>query len=74
MVSLTLSVSDDLRKEMEEFPEINWSVIAREAITKRLILLKRIKEFSKDSELTEEDALRIGKQVNKSLALRHLKR
>lgn len=68
MVSLTLAIPEDLKKEMERFPEMNWSEIAREAIKRRVLLLKKIHEFTKESELTEEEALRIGKEVNKSLA------
>ncbi|MEK6892705.1 MAG: hypothetical protein AABX07_00720 [Nanoarchaeota archaeon] len=74
MVSLTLSIPEDLRAEMGSFPEINWSVIAREAIIKRLTLLKRIKEFSKDSELTEDDAIRIGREINRGIAKKHLRK
>ena len=73
MVSLTLSIPEDLKREMEKLPEINWSVIAREAIRQRIMILKRIKEFSKDSELTEEDAVRIGRKINEGLAKRYNK-
>lgn len=73
MVSLTLSIPEDLKKEMEKFPEMNWSVIAREAIRQRIMVLKRIKEFSRDSELTEEDAVRIGRKINEGLAKRYNK-
>ena len=66
MVSLTLAIPDELKEEMEIFPEINWSVIAREAIKKRLMILKRIKEFSKDSDLTEQDAIELGRRINQS--------
>ena len=68
MVSMTLAIPDDLKKEMEKLPEINWSEIARIAIKKRLLLLKQIREFTKDSELTEEDAIRLGREINKNLA------
>lgn len=70
MVSLTLAIPEDIKKEMNKFPEINWSVIAREAIKKRIILLKKIREFSKESELSEEDAIRIGRKVNEGLSKR----
>ena len=70
---MTLSIPNEIKKDMNEFPEINWSVIARQAIIQRILLLKKIKEFSKDSELTEKDALRLGKQVNKALAQKKLK-
>lgn len=71
MVSLTLSVPEDMKHEMDQFPEMNWSEIARAAIKKRLLLMRRIREFSKESELTEEDAVRIGRKVNEGLMKRH---
>jgi hypothetical protein len=71
MTNITLAVPDELKKEMEKFPEINWSEIARAAIKKRILLLKQIKEFTKDSELTEEDAIRLGRKVNEGLAKRY---
>ena len=67
MVNVTLSISEDVKMEMEMFPEINWSEIARAAIKKRIMILKKIKEFSRDSELTEEDAIEIGRKVKESL-------
>ena len=73
MVNVTLSIPEDIKHEMEMFPEINWSEIARAAIKKRIIILKQIKEFSKDSELTEEDAIEIGRKVNEGLRKRHKK-
>ncbi|MDP1695851.1 MAG: hypothetical protein Q8L29_02990 [archaeon] len=71
MTNITLAVPDELRKEMEKFPEMNWSEIARAAIKKRILLLKQIKELTKDSELTEEDAIRLGREVNKAAAKRY---
>ena len=73
MVSITLSVPSELKHEMDEFSEINWSAVAREAIKKKVELLKKFKEFTKDSSLTEEDALKLGKEVNKSLANKYKK-
>lgn len=71
MVSITLSVPDNLKKEMEQFPEMNWSEVARQAIKKKLAILKAFKEFSRESELTEEDALLLGRKVNKAVARKH---
>ncbi|MBI5391826.1 hypothetical protein HZB00_02370 [Candidatus Woesearchaeota archaeon] len=73
MVSITLSVPEDLKKEMDEFHEINWSAIAREAIKKRVSLLKKFKEFTKNSELTEKDAVELGKKVNNAVAKHYRK-
>ena len=68
MVSITLSVPEELKKEMDKFQDINWSAVAREAIKNKVILLKKFKEFTKDSSLTEKDALELGRKVNKSLS------
>ena len=65
MVSITLSVPEDLKSMMDEHPEINWSAVAREAIKKRLVLMERFKAFAKDSELTEDDALQLGKNARR---------
>ena len=35
MVSITLAVSKELKKEMDEFEIINWSAVAREAIKEK---------------------------------------
>ena len=71
MVSITLSVPQELKHEMDSFPDINWSAVAREAIKKRVVMLEKFKEFTKDSEFTEEDAMRFGREVTEKTAKRH---
>jgi hypothetical protein len=74
MGAITLSMPEELRKEMGEFPEINWSAVAREAIKRRILLLKEMNELLKDSRLTEEDTIRLGKELNKRVAKKLLRR
>jgi len=71
MVSVTLSMPGDLKQEMDSFPDINWSAVAREAIKKRILMMRTLKEFTRDSTFTEEDALRLGRELNKKLAKRY---
>jgi hypothetical protein len=71
MVSITLSVPAELKKEMDAFNEINWSAVAREAITRKIIMLKKFREFARESEMTEEDALVLGRKVSIAVARRH---
>jgi len=71
MVSITLSVPEELKKEMDQFKIINWSAVAREAIKRRVIMLKKFKEFTKDSAITEEDALKWGREVSAKAMKRH---
>lgn len=67
MVTLTLSVPQELKEEMDETPEINWSEVARAAIKEKIKQLKAFNALVANSKLTEEDALELGKKINKSL-------
>jgi len=71
MVSITLAVPQDMKKSMETFQDVNWSAVAREAIKKKLILLEKFREFTKDSTVTEEDALELGRKLKSAIAKRH---
>ncbi len=73
MVSITLSVPEELKTEMDKHPDMNWSAIAREAIRNRLILLRKFKEFTAKSKLTENDAIELGRKINKSMYQRYKK-
>ena len=73
MPNLTIAIPEELRKELSEFKVINWSEVAREAFEKKLIQLKILESFSKNSEFTQEDALRLGKKVNEALSKRNFK-
>ncbi len=71
MVSMTLSVAEDLKHEMDQFPEINWSAIAREAIKQRLVMLHKFREFTRDSTFSEDEALQLGREVSQKARKRH---
>ncbi|RLF35089.1 MAG: hypothetical protein DRM99_05335 [Thermoplasmata archaeon] len=68
MVRMTLSIPKELKKEMERFPEINWSVVAREAIKRKIAILQKMNKLLAKSELTEDDAIFFGKKVTKKVA------
>lgn len=70
MTSLTLSVSKELKKLMDAHPEINWSEVARQSIMQKIVLLDRMNKLFKNSKLTEADAIRLGRKVNKRIAQR----
>jgi hypothetical protein len=68
---MTLAVPKELKNLMDQFPEINWSEVARKAFREKVEDLKFLKEFTSKSELTEEDALELGRKVNKALGKRY---
>ncbi|MBI3034141.1 hypothetical protein HYY72_03195 [Candidatus Woesearchaeota archaeon] len=73
MTTMTLAVPSELKNKMETFPEMNWSEVARQAFMQRIKDLEFLKRFKSDSTLTEEDALRLGRELNKNLAKRYKK-
>ncbi|PIN75127.1 hypothetical protein COV18_05035 [Candidatus Woesearchaeota archaeon CG10_big_fil_rev_8_21_14_0_10_37_12] len=72
MVSITLAVPEEMKSEMDNHPEMNWSEVARQAIRERLIILKKMDEIVSKSKLTEKDALELGRKINKVVAKRFL--
>lgn len=73
MTTMTLAVPSELKHKMETFPEMNWSEIARQAFIQRIKDLEFLKKFKSDSTLTKEDALRLGRELNKNLAKKYKK-
>ncbi|MBI2084047.1 MAG: hypothetical protein HYT70_00295 [Candidatus Aenigmarchaeota archaeon] len=71
MANITLSVPEDLKRKMEQFPEINWSEVARQAIKERATQLAVLRDIASKSKLTEKDALELGRKINRGLAKRY---
>ena len=74
MVNITLSLPEKLKKEMDKFPEINWSEVARSSIKNKLAQLNFMETFLKDSTMTIEDATKYGEEVSKIISDKYLKR
>ena len=72
MANLTLSIPNELKKLMEDFPEINWSEVARDSIKRKIAQLNFLKGFQIDSEISPEEALDLGREINE-LVLKHYK-
>jgi len=67
MPTITLSVPEDLKKDMDESKEINWSEVARTAIRSKVAQLKILKTIASKSKLTEKEALELGRKINESM-------
>lgn len=68
MSNITLSIPESLKKEMESLPGVNWSEVTRGLLiekVKRLALLNKLDDMLKDSKLTEEDCIKLGRRAKK---------
>lgn len=70
MTTMTLAIPTELKQKLEEFPEINWSEVARQAFMQKIKDLEFLREFKSDSDMTEEMAIELGRKVRKKLVKR----
>lgn len=63
MVNMTLSIPEDVHKEMQFHTEIKWSDVARQAFEKKIKELHWMDKLLEKSTLTEEDVDRIGHKI-----------
>ena len=68
---MTLAVPEDLHEIMKKYDTIRWSEIARKALWDQARKLELMDKLLANSKLTEEDALEIGRKINKGVAKRH---
>ena len=72
--TLTLSISIRLKKELEEIKGVNWSEETRQFLEKRvrrLRALRKLDDLTKNSELSEDDVIELGRRINERIAKRH---
>lgn len=73
MVSVTLSIPEEVKHKMESFSEINWSGFIRKAIIEKTNELswkeKMLKKLKEEKELTEW-AVKMGRKAKKGRAKR----
>ena len=67
---MTLSIPEILHKEMLRHSEIKWSDIARQAFETKVKELHWVDKLLDKSELTEEDAERIGHKIKHEIRKR----
>lgn len=47
MVSITVSVPEEIRRIMKKFPEMNWSGFVRKSIEQKALKLEKLEELQK---------------------------
>jgi len=72
MGNITLSIPDNVHKQMKHFSEIKWSEIARRAIVEKLELLQMAEKLAQKSKLTEDDVKTFNKKIKASASKRFL--
>ena len=72
MGNITLSIPDEIHKDMRHFSEVKWSEVARRAIIEKLEALRLAESLAKKSKLTEKDIEEFSKRIKRGAAQRFL--
>lgn len=71
MVNITLSLPEDLRKEMKKHKEVNWSAVIRRALVEQLRKIAIAEEIASKSKFTKKDVEELSKKIKKEMAKKH---
>ena len=71
MANLTLAIPTELKAKMDQYPEINWSEVARQAIFQKTQVLGQMQQWLGGSSLAVDEAVTIGRQIKKRVWKRH---
>ena len=70
MANMTLSIPEELHKEMNIHSEIRWSDVARQAFERKVRELHWMDKMLEKSSLTERDAEEIGHKIKREIRKR----
>lgn len=69
MGTITISVPDELERDMKEF-KLNWSDVAMRAIFDKAEKLKKLKRFSSKVKVSDKSAKEFTDKISESVARR----
>lgn len=70
MPNMTLSLPEELHREMRAHPEIKWAEVARAAFRTQLGRLEIYDRLLSSSKMTQGDAVRLGREIRHAAARR----
>ena len=68
LVTVTISVPEELKHKMSLFPEMNWSAVARKAIVEKMKLLEKMNKQLSKSKLSEKETIALGRKVKHTVS------
>ena len=74
MPNITLSIPEELKQKMDQFKEINWSEVARQAIFEKTLMLEKMNQLLSQSRLSESETAAYGSQIKKAVLKKHKKK
>ena len=72
MPNMTLAIPADLKQKMDQFKEINWSEVARQAIRQKEAVLEKMDQLLAGSKLDEMDIEKHSSTIKKQVHKKHI--
>jgi len=73
MPNMTLAIPIELKMKMDQFKEINWSEVARQAIRDKTAMLEKMNQLLAKSQLGTAEVEKHASQISKSVLKKHKK-
>ena len=71
MTNITVTVPEDLKKELQKHDEVNWSAVIRRALVEHLRKIIIAESIANKSKLTQKDADEISRKIKIEMAKAH---
>ena len=71
MTNITLAISDDLKRQLQRYREVNWSAVIRRLLEEHLRKIEIAEAIASKSKLTQKDSDEIAKLIKKDMAKHH---
>ena len=68
MENITLTIPEELKKELRKHEEVNWSAVIRKALQEHLRRIRIAETIANRSKLTKKDADEIARKIDASIA------
>ena len=71
MPNMTLSIPADLKARMDQFKEINWSEVARQAIHQKTLMMDQMNRMLSSSKISEPETLYEARKISRKVSKKH---
>ena len=70
MAEIVIKIPEELKREMEEFPGVEWQTVTRKLLKEELERMRELKAIVSKSKFTERDVKELSAKIDESLARR----
>ncbi len=71
MANVSVSVSDELKKKLEQHDMVNWSAVARKAFEQELSKIELMDKLTANSKATDKDIEELSRKIKRGVAKWH---